>query len=78
MCRLSLSQISETLKVPWFLIIKDYKLLFIYCMFKSEKVCRLQRAEMKCTIDIQNGDFKKNQFISVLKWKLIFIYLMEI
>lgn len=59
MCRLSLSQISETLKVPWFLIIKDYKLLFIYCMFKSEKVCRLQGAEMKCTIDIQNGDFKK-------------------
>lgn len=28
-------------------------------MFKSEKVCRLQGAEMKCTIDIQNGDFKK-------------------
>lgn len=56
MCHLSLSQISETLKVSWFLIIRDCKVLFIYCMFESEKVYRLQGAEMKCTIDIQNGD----------------------
>ena len=52
MCHLSLSQISETL-------IRDCKVLFIYCMFESEKVYRLQGAEMKCTIDIQNGDLKK-------------------
>ena len=78
MCHLSLSQISETLKVPWFLIIRDCKVLFIYCMFESEKVYRLQGAEMKCTIDIQNGDFLKNQCLSVLKWKLIFLCLVEI